>query len=281
MTRLYCACVAARRELGKVQVGRLVVVTPDSQYTYELRGSQPQYHPPDLSNRPPGSYITATTASAAAKGLGLKPSSGGSSKGLTGGSRGSSSSLQSGQQVVSSSSESPAGAQAGTSQRSTTALLTLDYTAGVQSDSRGSQPAAAGLVEAEAGPGNIAEAESSSSSSGNRGEFGSSSSNAGEAADGGVAAREGHNSRSTGWSSSGGRGQGAENSGKALNDSARKNSQKRITGSGWSSGGGAMTEGRDMAAAGTPKNYIKDNIKSTGNASNASSKQDPSTKPWA
>lgn len=64
MMHVCCRC----RELGKVVTGKLVVVTPDRQETFLVRGKQPAYTPPQASTMPSGAYLTATTASSRAKG---------------------------------------------------------------------------------------------------------------------------------------------------------------------------------------------------------------------
>lgn len=48
--------------------GRLVVVTPDRQDTFIIRGRQPAYVPPQPSQLPSGTYLKATTAASRAKG---------------------------------------------------------------------------------------------------------------------------------------------------------------------------------------------------------------------
>lgn len=56
------------RELGKVVTGKLVVITPDRQETFLVKGKQPAYIPPQPSALPSGAYLTGTTASSRAKG---------------------------------------------------------------------------------------------------------------------------------------------------------------------------------------------------------------------
>lgn len=46
--------------------GKVIIQTPDSQHTYEIRGKQPQYVPPSTADIP--SKWTQDTASSAAKG---------------------------------------------------------------------------------------------------------------------------------------------------------------------------------------------------------------------
>lgn len=72
------------RELGKVMTGKLVVVTPDRQEAYLVRGKQPAYTPIQPSDLPSGTYLSATTASSRAKGA-VGSSSSSSSAGVTAG----------------------------------------------------------------------------------------------------------------------------------------------------------------------------------------------------
>lgn len=55
------------REMGKVLTGKLMVVTPDSQHTYIVKGRQPAYVPPSRDKLPTGTYLTAGTASSTAR----------------------------------------------------------------------------------------------------------------------------------------------------------------------------------------------------------------------
>jgi hypothetical protein len=57
-----CPC----RELGKVLTGKLVVVTPDSEHTFIVKGRQPAYVPPSRSALPSSKFLTAGTASSMA-----------------------------------------------------------------------------------------------------------------------------------------------------------------------------------------------------------------------
>lgn len=59
----HCPC----REIGKVMTGRLVVVTPDRQHTFIVKGRQPAYVPPSREKLPTGTYLTAGTASTSAR----------------------------------------------------------------------------------------------------------------------------------------------------------------------------------------------------------------------
>lgn len=56
------------RELGKVATGKLVVITPDRQDVFLVKGRQPAYVPPQPSALPSGAYLTGTTANSRAKG---------------------------------------------------------------------------------------------------------------------------------------------------------------------------------------------------------------------
>jgi hypothetical protein len=69
----WCCCLV--RELGKVVPGKLVIITPDRQETFQVLGKQPAYIPPQASSLPSGGYLTATTASSRAKGGKLSGSS--------------------------------------------------------------------------------------------------------------------------------------------------------------------------------------------------------------
>lgn len=55
------------REMGRVVRGRLLVTTPDRQYTYLLLGRQPAYLPPSKAALPTGTYLHADTAASAAR----------------------------------------------------------------------------------------------------------------------------------------------------------------------------------------------------------------------
>eukprot|EP00879_Flechtneria_rotunda_P019523 GHRR01020508.1.p1 GENE.GHRR01020508.1~~GHRR01020508.1.p1 ORF type:complete len:159 (-),score=66.52 GHRR01020508.1:173-649(-) len=48
--------------------GKLMVITPDSQHTFVVKGKQPAYVPPSRSQLPSGTYLTAGTASSMARG---------------------------------------------------------------------------------------------------------------------------------------------------------------------------------------------------------------------
>ncbi|KAF8055917.1 CFAP47 [Scenedesmus sp. PABB004] len=50
------------KELGKEVVGKLVVVTPDAQHVFVVRGRQPEWRPPARDALPSGTYLTAGTA---------------------------------------------------------------------------------------------------------------------------------------------------------------------------------------------------------------------------
>jgi hypothetical protein len=54
------------RELGKVLTGKLVIVTPDSEHTFIVKGRQPAYVPPSPSALPSSKFLTAGTASSMA-----------------------------------------------------------------------------------------------------------------------------------------------------------------------------------------------------------------------
>lgn len=56
------------RELGKVVTGKLIVITPDRQDVFLVKGRQPAYVPPQSSALPSGTYLTGTMASSRAKG---------------------------------------------------------------------------------------------------------------------------------------------------------------------------------------------------------------------
>jgi hypothetical protein len=60
--------IALCRELGKVVTGKLVVITPDRQDVFLVKGRQPAYVPPQTSDLPSGTYLAGTTASSRAKG---------------------------------------------------------------------------------------------------------------------------------------------------------------------------------------------------------------------
>lgn len=53
--------------MGKVMTGKLLVVTPDSQHTFLVKGRQPAYVPPSKSDLPSGTYLTGGTASTTAR----------------------------------------------------------------------------------------------------------------------------------------------------------------------------------------------------------------------
>ena len=40
------------KEYGKTQIGKLVILTEDQQWTYVIRGEQPAYQPPDKTKMP-------------------------------------------------------------------------------------------------------------------------------------------------------------------------------------------------------------------------------------